>query len=395
MIDLDKLIPQDALGNISDELLAAYIDGNTTEAENAFIEQNSPAEELNTLSELLDDTHSFEDQISQWDGDYGFWELGIPPVIGSNDNNHLNNNSMNRNIYYASAQFGEHPLIDVSGEVFQWYNDTCAIRSQQLVLERFGIDVPQEVLIEIAENNGWYRVDGGTGTPMNCIGNLLEFYGVPSTSVVGANVGNLVAELAQGHQVIVGVDSGELHNSAIMESLKDLFVGDTPDHALIVAGIDLTDPNNAYVVLKDPGTGDVAKPYPLEQFMDAWRDSNCFMVSTDIPTPDFELQHSPLNNIGGVSMSEFLSSNNIHNYDHISVDLGDWYTHSEIEPILDTEPITEIDSALDEIYTSTDLEPYSDQNSFIHPDAEMDTETPSDMDDMEMDFENDIMETDL
>lgn len=392
MTDLDKLLQMDSADNISDELLAAYIDGNTTAEENEMIKASMPIEDLNDIAELSQDSLSFEEQLHLYDGDYGYWELGIAPVLDiNNSNNHINDIDMERDIYYASAQFGEQPLIDVSGEVYQWYNDTCAIRSQQLVLERFGIEVPQEMLIEIAENNGWYHVDGGSGTPMNCIGNLLEYYGVPSTSVVGANVGNLVAELAQGHQVIVGVDSGELHNGAIMESLKDFFLGDTPDHALIVAGIDLTDPDNAYVVLKDPGTGDVAKPYPLEQFMDAWKDSNCFMVSTDIPTPDYELFQNSLSSIDGVSMNDFLAANNIHDFPSVSLDM------SEYGQINDADNID--NDNLDGDYSDNDdtegvninfnADDYGTNDVDIND--ELETESPTDDD---MDFD-DIMETDL
>ena len=56
------------------------------------------------------------------------------------------------------------------------------------------------------------------------------------------------------------------------------------------------------VIITDPGTGDVAKEYPLEQFMDAWHDSNCFYVATNEPAPagtpemsgfDFNVGHIP------------------------------------------------------------------------------------------------------
>ena len=116
--------------------------------------------------------------------------------------------------------------------------------------------------------------------------------------------------------------------------IKDFFLGGTPDHALIVAGIDLTDPNNSYVILKDPGTGDVAKPYPLDQFMDAWNDANCFMVSTNEPTPAFELQHMNLHDINGMSVESFLSANDVHNQklDIVDVEtLEEWRESSDIE----------------------------------------------------------------
>ena len=70
--------------NISDEMLAAYIDGNATPFESSLIESTLDVD--NFLSESLDianDTISFGSNFD-WDihkGDYGFWELGIPPAI--------------------------------------------------------------------------------------------------------------------------------------------------------------------------------------------------------------------------------------------------------------------------------------------------------------------------
>ena len=81
MIDFDKLNIFDSAQDVSDELLAAYIDGNTTAEENLFVEQHVAAEELDTISETMQDCQSFQDYISVWDGDYGFWELGLPPVL--------------------------------------------------------------------------------------------------------------------------------------------------------------------------------------------------------------------------------------------------------------------------------------------------------------------------
>lgn len=164
----------------------------------------------------------------------------------------------------------------------QAYDDTCAIKSQQLILNEFGVAVSEDQLVQYSSEQGWYN---GEGTAMEDVGKILADAGIPCTQTVDANVYDLANELAQGHKVIVAVDSGELWNNGIMDWIKDIFMGDTPDHALIVAGIDMTDPNNPMVILTDPGTGQPAQPYPLDQFMDAWGDSQNFMVSTDVPTP--------------------------------------------------------------------------------------------------------------
>ena len=69
---------------ISDELLAAYIDGNTTESENALIENSLDADSmLSEAYEIASDSISFGEK-SDWDiydGDYGYLEMGLPPVI--------------------------------------------------------------------------------------------------------------------------------------------------------------------------------------------------------------------------------------------------------------------------------------------------------------------------
>lgn len=204
-------------------------------------------------------------------------------------------------------------------EVQQQYPDTCAIKSQQLVLEDFGIDVSETQLVQTANANGWYN---GGGTNPQDVGNLLNLAGIPVTKQDG-NVFTLVNELAQGHKVIVGVDADELwHNDSASEKwtnwANDFFGPQGGNHALIVAGIDTSDPNNIQVIVKDPGSGEDGKPYPLEQFMDAWADTQCYMVSTNISAPeyadgmknfDYELGH--LHNVAGVSYPDFQIFNDI------------------------------------------------------------------------------------
>lgn len=69
---------------ISDELLAAYIDGNTTASENQLIESSLDKDSM--LSETYEIAHDGVSFSSSFDwelhkGDFGFWELGLPPAI--------------------------------------------------------------------------------------------------------------------------------------------------------------------------------------------------------------------------------------------------------------------------------------------------------------------------
>ena len=178
------------------------------------------------------------------------------------------------------------PGADISS-VHQIYDDTCAIKSQQIVLKSFGFDIPEEQLVQEAIALNVY--EPGSGTSPQDVGVLLNAHDVPTHTVHHAHVYDLVNELAQGHKVIVGVDSGELWHPSVFEKMQDLFGGHA-DHALVVTGIDTTDPNHVEVIITDPGSGDVAMRYPMEQFLDAWHDSHCIMIATDIPAP---AQHDP------------------------------------------------------------------------------------------------------
>ena len=205
-------------------------------------------------------------------------------------------------------------------EIQQLYPDTCAIKSQQLILKDFGIDVSETELVQTANANGWYN---GGGTVPEDVGNLLNLAGIPVSKQSNANVYNLVNELAQGHEVIVGVDADELwHNSSINEKLSnwfnDVFGEQGGNHALIVAGIDTREPNNIQVIVKDPGSGEDGKPYPLDQFMDAWSDTQCYMVSTDVAAPqnvsvmeNFNYQSGHIDNVVGIDYSQFQIFNDI------------------------------------------------------------------------------------
>lgn len=203
-------------------------------------------------------------------------------------------------------------IIGLPGDEYhQQYPDTCAIKSQQIILNEFGIPVTEEQLVDYSFQHGWYNRDGN-GTASDDVGKLLVDAGIPIHRQENANVFDLVSELAQGHKVIVGVDSSELWTGRFQGWLEDFFNGEQPDHALIVSGIDTSDPNNVLVRVTDPGTGEYNRSYPLDVFMDAWADSNSYMVATDIPAPenlvemsnfDYALGH--IENVAGLPYIEF------------------------------------------------------------------------------------------
>lgn len=178
----------------------------------------------------------------------------------------------------ANTLFGLPTYNVKSNDVRQYYDDTCAIKSQEILMNASGLNVTEEELRFEAIQNGWYAP--GVGTPMEDVGKLMETHGMDVQQQIHGSIFNLIGELSKGNPVIVGVDSGELWHPSVDETFEDIIEGPYADHALIVGGIEFTDDFRSCTVnLIDPGTGDFGVAYDLDAFEDAWNDSDNFMVS--------------------------------------------------------------------------------------------------------------------
>ena len=314
---------------VSEEMLGAYaegtLQGTELDAVSDKISSDSGLQEmLNSATET--DIEDIAEAGHPWDiheGDYGYWELGLPPILSPSDvtsednggniagfsvdgdrisdentlsiqnpedsvgENMLNSSIMannSRTIIYGEA--GE----NISDPVYVQQPDdhSCALRSQQIVLRDFGIDIPFKDLEQIALENQVYTNEG---TYTYDIGKVLQLAGVGMHQTEGNSIDDLINELAQGHRVIVSLDANELwYNNTISEKLRNWFhdvIGEGGNHALIVAGIEIdpTHPENNKVILTDPGAGHLRIEYPMEQFEGAWGDSNFFMAATNDPAP--------------------------------------------------------------------------------------------------------------
>ncbi|RHL09459.1 hypothetical protein DW036_09685 [Bacteroides sp. AF39-11AC] len=312
MIDNTSLI-FDSFGS-SEEMLGAYLEGNLSIEEELQVEQilanNSDlaalADEVNTTpdysSETIEDLLANDLSESEIEEIETFKQIFNMEDLLNNGNDGVSHSNLGASA--AHKIFGDRgngsettfdPLI------FQGNEGTCAIRSQQIILRDYGIDVSQDELKHFATEQGWYDPSDGGGTPMQYIGCLLEACGIGVRQDIDCTVYDLVNELAQGHRIIVGVDANELwadREGSIFKQTKeffrDIFEGDTPNHALVVAGVDVNpnDPEDVTIILTDPGAGDLRIEYSLNEFMDAWEDSNCFMVTTTTPAP---LQYDEIN----------------------------------------------------------------------------------------------------
>ena len=184
------------------------------------------------------------------------------------------------------------PVVGTPGEDRQdWVGQTtpftCAIVSQEMILHAFGVNVSEAQLTYEATANGWLT-EGGTS--LENLARLLESHGVATHTVPHGSVEALVAELAQGHKVIAAVDSGEMWKTDL--PWEDLFKAHGADHAIVVTGLDMSDSTHPKVYINDPGDPHGAgKPYPLNEFLDAWADGGNLYAATDHAPSDLT-QHS-------------------------------------------------------------------------------------------------------
>lgn len=151
-------------------------------------------------------------------------------------------------------------------------SDICAIKSEQLILSHFGIEVPTEDLVSLSSEKGWYSE--GKGTSIGCVGNLLEHCGLKVERRQGATIDEVREELLAGGKVMLCIDAGELIGDPGEEYYEDIFMGEIADHAVVVVGID----DNGKVVIYDPATPELIDSYPFDRFIDAWQDSGCYLI---------------------------------------------------------------------------------------------------------------------
>lgn len=185
---------------------------------------------------------------------------------------------------------GSPDLLDCEWQIAP---DNCAVEAERSIINTFlKHPLSQEDAMYISASNGWYQP--GFGTSPEVIGQMMDLHGIPNHTVMDASVADLANELAQGHGVIVGVDSDELWDQGLLAELKQwisetfgIDFGDVgANHAIVVTGIDVSDPSNPMVIINDSGVPNgQGQPYPLEKFLQSWEDSGFYYTATDVALP--------------------------------------------------------------------------------------------------------------
>ena len=168
------------MGNkhISDELIAAFLDGNVSKEEMALVLHEIRRDAQ--LREILDIAVKVDDD--------------------------------------------ELPIMQMAAEGGR---NLCDVQCEAYVLKRLGVEAGFDELFEVAKDKHWIR---RAGTPLYCIGNLLEFKGLKVTRKYDAQIEDIFDTLDKGNGVIAAVDCDKLYPERPDEE-------DAANHAIVVTGV--------------------------------------------------------------------------------------------------------------------------------------------------------------
>lgn len=225
---------------ISDELLAAYLDGNTNEKETQSVLDAMKADP--ELREVLDIALQVEDDNAQI-------KQGILPML------------------QMAAKGGE---------------NICAVFCEIFILHRRGIPYNQEELLSSAKLRGWLKAKG---TPLFCIGNLLAYSGLMVSRRYDSTLSDIRRALKRDNDVVVGVDREKLY-------AEEIDMEDLTNHAVVVTHIE-----DDAVTIFDPYQEPYISRIPVTDFMNAWKESLHYMIQVLQSADEYEPHPVKLENI--------------------------------------------------------------------------------------------------
>ena len=149
----------------------------------------------------------------------------------------------------------------------------CAIKCEEYVLHVFGIHKTLEELRILASTKDWLKEDG---VEIINLGAIPEYYGLTVNKRAPAEMSDITNAIQSGYQVIVAVDGGELIGDPAEEIAEDILAGGVADHCVVILSVD-NDANT--IALYDPAVGVIPIIVSIEHFIDAWNDSNSYMIT--------------------------------------------------------------------------------------------------------------------
>ena len=238
--------------HISDELLAAFLDGNTN-AEDTMRVLNAAKQDME-LQEIIRIASEVDEDMA----------ITVKPTII--------------------------PMTAMAAKKKETY--LCDIECEEFVLHQFGIEVTHKSLLDTAYKNCWLK---DKGMPLYNIGRLLEKNNLPVSRRYNSTIEEVVRLLSAGNQLIAVVDDTLLGNAQSSANQH-------PNHAVAISSISV---ETDEIILFNPNTDEELTKYSISSFMEAWRQSNNYLVVINT-TDRFIYEPSPID-LDDVELSEDLS----------------------------------------------------------------------------------------
>ena len=237
---------------ISDELLAAFLDGNTN-AEDTMRVLNAAEQDME-LQEIIRIASEVDEDMA----------ITVKPTII--------------------------PMTAMAAKKKETY--LCDIECEEFVLHQFGIEVTHKSLLDTAYKNCWLK---DKGMPLYNIGRLLEKNNLPVSRRYNSTIEEVVRLLSVGNQLIAVVDDTLLGNAQSSANQH-------PNHAVAISSISV---ETDEIILFNPNTDEELTKYSISSFMEAWRQSNNYLVVINT-TDRFIYEPSPIG-LDDVELSEDLA----------------------------------------------------------------------------------------
>ena len=225
---------------ISDELLAAFLDGNTN-AEDTMRVLNAAEQDME-LQEIIRIASEVDEDMA----------ITVKPTII--------------------------PMTAMAAKKKETY--LCDIECEEFVLHQFGIEVTHKSLLDTAYKNCWLK---DKGMPLYNIGRLLEKNNLPVSRRYNSTIEEVVRLLSAGNQLIAVVDDTLLGNAQSSANQH-------PNHAVAISSISV---ETDEIILFNPNTDEELTKYSISSFMEAWRQSNNYLVVVNT-TDKFIYDPSPI-----------------------------------------------------------------------------------------------------
>jgi hypothetical protein len=166
--------------------------------------------------------------------------------------------------------FGD-PVSDFSDWHHQAGDNSCAVVAQMGVYESVTHQhMTEQQLCDFAQAHGWYNPQ--SGTPPQCIGNVLNALGVPTEQHYNGSLSEIAGALARGDKVIVGVNANDIWHAEHAPDGTPLQHAPA-GHAVWVTGINVAPDGSATVYLNDSGTAHGGMmSVDARDFVNAWKD---------------------------------------------------------------------------------------------------------------------------